>query len=92
MSEYDVVYAGNSTKWVKYANSLLLRLAMRVRYADEALSKQYVSQALNHSIGVMTAKDDEAQMSTGAGYTFRTSIGCLNNMMNLAWVRLCSLT
>lgn len=74
MSEYDVVYAGNSTKWVKYANSLLLRLAMRVRYADEALSKQYVSQALNHSIGVMTAKDDEAQMSTGAGYTFRNNI------------------
>lgn len=74
MSEYDVVYAGNSTKWVKYANSLLLRLAMRVRYADEALSKQYVSQALDHSIGVMTAKDDEAQMSTGAGYTFRNNI------------------
>ena len=33
-----------------------------------------VSQALNHSIGVMTAKDDEAQMSTGAGYTFRNNI------------------
>ena len=82
MSEYDVVYAGNSTKWVKYANSLLLRLAMRVRYADEALSKQYVSQALNHSIGVMTAKDDEAQMSTEPDtHSETTSIGCLNNMM-----------
>ena len=67
MGAYDAVYAGDATKWVKYGNSLMLRLAMRVRFADAELAKKYATQAVNHSIGVMTAKDDAAQMSQGAG-------------------------
>lgn len=74
MPDYDVVYEGNSEKWVKYANSLLLRLAMRVRFADESLAKKYASQALKHSIGVMKEKGDEAQMSSGAGIVLRNPI------------------
>lgn len=77
MSDFDVVYAGNTAKWVKYANSLLLRLAMRVRFADEELSRKYVKQALTHSVGVMTQKEDEAQMSVGAGLRFRNNINWL---------------
>ena len=37
MEEYDAVYAGDTRKWVKYANSLMLRLAIRVRFADEEM-------------------------------------------------------
>ena len=68
--EFDAVYAGDAAKWVKYANSLMLRLAMRLYYIDPELSKQWVSEALNHPGGVMTAADDAAQMSNGAGYVF----------------------
>ena len=39
MGAYDAVYAGDATKWVKYGNSLMLRLAMRVRFADAELAK-----------------------------------------------------
>ena len=74
MGAYDAVYAGDATKWVKYANSLMLRLAVRVRFANEELAKQYALQAVQHPIGVMTAKDDAAQMSQGAGMTFRNNI------------------
>jgi len=74
MGAYDAVYAGDATKWVKYANSLMLRLAMRIRFANEESAKKYASQALQHPIGVMTAKDDAAQMSQGAGMTFRNNI------------------
>lgn len=84
MPDFDIVYGGDATKWVKYANSLLLRLAMRVRYADEALSKQYVKQALTHSIGVMTSASDEAQVSTGAGITLRNNIYWLAAQYNEA--------
>lgn len=82
MSAYDAVYSGDSRKWVKYANSLMLRLAMRVRYADAELARQYATQAINHPIGVMTAKEDEAQMSHGAGMTFRNNIEWLSEQYN----------
>lgn len=82
MGDYDAVYAGNTKKWVKYANTLLLRLAMRIRFADQNLSKQYVTQALKHKIGVMTDKDDAAQMSRGAGFVFRNNINWLAEQYN----------
>ena len=82
MGAYDAVYAGDATKWVKYGNSLMLRLAMRVRFADAELAKKYATQAVNHSIGVMTAKDDAAQMSQGAGMTFRNNIEWLAGNYN----------
>ena len=31
MANYDIVYGGDTQKWVKYANSLMLRLAMRLK-------------------------------------------------------------
>lgn len=74
LPDYDAVYGGNSQKWVKYANSLMLRLAMRVRYADSQLAQTYAEKAVNHPIGVMTDKDDEAKMSTGAGLVFVNNI------------------
>lgn len=78
VADYDAVYAGDVAKWVKYANSLMLRLAMHISYADEALAQKYASQALNQGLGVMTAKEDEAKMSTGAGMVFRNNIEWLS--------------
>lgn len=82
VADYDAVYAGDTRKWVKYANSLMLRLAMRISYADETTAQKYARQALNHTFGVMTSKSDEAQMSTGAGMVFRNNIEWLANQYN----------
>lgn len=78
----DAVYAGDVHKWVVYANSLMLRLAMRVYYADAALSKQYALQAVNHSYGVMKTKDDEAKMERGASLEFKNNLDVLINQYN----------
>ncbi|WP_348799956.1 RagB/SusD family nutrient uptake outer membrane protein [Flavobacterium adhaerens] len=51
-------YAGDYKKWVKFANSLRLRLAIRISKVDPALAKTEAEKAVNHSIGVMTTKDD----------------------------------
>ncbi len=75
MPNYDAVYGGDSKKWVKYANSLMLRLALRISNADDALAKQYAKKAIDG--GVMTAKEDEAKMETGAGMTFINNINWL---------------
>lgn len=79
-ANYDAVYAGDARKWVKYANSLMLRLGMRLRYVAPEKSHQWVAEALNNPIGVITTVDEEAKMSTGAGYVFVNNIAyCAQN-------------
>jgi hypothetical protein len=39
--EADLIYQGDLAKWEKFANSLLLRLALRVSKVDPALSQQF---------------------------------------------------
>ncbi|MDR1720383.1 MAG: SusD/RagB family nutrient-binding outer membrane lipoprotein [Dysgonamonadaceae bacterium] len=59
-SEYDFVYNGDFTKWVKFANSLKLRMAMRIAFVDPATSEKYAKEAVSHPIGVITSNDDNA--------------------------------
>lgn len=42
----DFIFDNDLTKWVRFANSVRLRLAMRLRFVDNALSQQVVSQCL----------------------------------------------
>lgn len=59
----DKVYGGNVLNWIKFANSLKLRLAMRMVYADEAAAKQSAEEAANHEIGTMESNADNAFIS-----------------------------
>jgi len=54
----DLFYGGDKNKWVKFANSLMLRLAMRMSKADANLSKQWVAKAI--AGGLMTSNADNA--------------------------------
>ncbi|GIZ16005.1 RagB/SusD family nutrient uptake outer membrane protein [Capnocytophaga catalasegens] len=73
-TQYDAVYAGDIKQWVKYANSLMLRLAMRIRYADATKAQKYAEQAINHPMGVITLRAEEAKMAKGAGSAFINNI------------------
>ncbi|MFT4072530.1 MAG: SusD/RagB family nutrient-binding outer membrane lipoprotein [Dysgonamonadaceae bacterium] len=59
---YDLVYGGNFSKWLKYANSLLLRLSVRMSKAAPAEAKMYAEYAVDN--GVITANSDNAALST----------------------------
>ena len=39
LGRYDGVYAGNIAQWLKFANSLKLRMAMRLTYAEETTAR-----------------------------------------------------
>ena len=56
----DVIYGGNVDKWIKFANSLKLRLAMRIVYADRDWAKTMAETAVNHEVGVFTSNEDNA--------------------------------
>jgi len=44
----DIIYGGNVTRWKKFANSLRLRLAVRMSYVDEAGAKTVISEILGN--------------------------------------------
>lgn len=69
LANYDPIYKGNVRAWVKFANTLRLRLAMRVYYADPELSKTQAEAAINNPVGLMTAASDIAQFAKPATAT-----------------------
>lgn len=63
--EYDAIYNGNVKNWVKFANSLMLRMAVRVHFTDVTLAQEYVTKALDlRNGGVIENKDEEAKIQS----------------------------
>lgn len=56
----DYVYGGNVTQWIRFANSLKLRLALRIAYADPAKARQMAEQAVSNEVGVIESNADNA--------------------------------
>ena len=57
----DQMYGGNVDKWRIFANSLRLRLAMRVVYADPVLAQQEAEKAV--AAGVMMSNSDNGKIT-----------------------------
>ena len=75
----DLIYQGDLTKWKKFANSLRLRLALRVRYADPEMAKSNMSD-LTES-GLILTSDDDALFFTSSDVTAHQN-GAYNNFLN----------
>jgi hypothetical protein len=57
---FDIIFKNNVERWRKFANSLRLRLAMRLSEVDEATCKTEIAKAL--SAGVMESAADNAYL------------------------------
>jgi len=65
--EADVIFGGDNTRWIKFANTLRLRLALRVSDVEPALAKQEAEAAV--AGGVMESVSDDAYLlSSGTNY------------------------
>ena len=58
----DQVYNGNIDKWLLFANSLRLRLAMRIVYVEPALAQSEAEKAI--AAGVISSNSDNAYVTT----------------------------
>ncbi|WP_073348196.1 MULTISPECIES: RagB/SusD family nutrient uptake outer membrane protein [Bacteroides] len=70
LSKYDLVYGGDFTKWLKFANSLKLRLAMRTYYVNGFEVNGKTSQKLAEEAtkaGVITENAENALLQSGNG-------------------------
>ncbi len=53
----DMIYQGDITKWKKWANSLILKMAMQISDVNPTLAAQKVTQALS-GVGVFSSNED----------------------------------
>ena len=58
----DLIYGGNGAKWQKFANSLRLRMAMRISDVNPTKARAEFVAALAGPGGVFTSAEDNAQI------------------------------
>ncbi len=63
----DPLFNNDLDKWVRLANSVRLRLGMRLRLADNTLSKQVVAQCLNEPLMEDPTHDASMIQTEGSG-------------------------
>jgi hypothetical protein len=77
----DLYYGGDVNKWKKFANSLRLRLALHVRYVDEQLAKDNISNL--QEADLITSRSDDAAIFTADDVAANRN-GTYNNIANSA--------
>ena len=75
----DLVYKGDVIKWIKLANSMKLRMALRISNVNPAKAKTMAEEAVNHEIGVISSNDDNALISPVGKNPFRVIMYEYNN-------------
>lgn len=68
----DKVYDGDFTKWVKYANSLKLRMAIRMRFVEPEYARTVGEKAVAE--GVITSNSDNASIYYVPNGLYKTSV------------------
>ena len=71
LADYDNVYYGNVVKWVKFANTVRLRMAMRISNVDAAKARTQIEAVIGNAYGLMVSKDDDAAVHQSSSLTFR---------------------
>jgi hypothetical protein len=66
MKKFDYIYGGDVTKWVKFANTLRLRLAMRIVYANATLAQQEAEKSASHIMGLISNTNERASVKHAA--------------------------
>lgn len=55
----DFVYGGNSVKWARFANSLKLKIAVRMLHTNKAKALEIATEVANSPAGIMSSVDDD---------------------------------
>lgn len=82
LKPFDLLYGGEYGDWIRFANSLKLRLAMRISFANEALAKKQAEAAVNNEYGVITDNKKSAMVRSGNGVTVSNSLYVISQEYN----------
>ncbi|WP_462264675.1 RagB/SusD family nutrient uptake outer membrane protein [Mucilaginibacter sp.] len=74
LKPYDLIYNGDYKQWLKFANSLKLRLALRISMVNPSLAKTKAEEAVNDPNGLIASNADNAFVKAANGVTFKNSL------------------
>lgn len=66
LPQQDILFQGNLSKWVKFANSLRLRYALRISGKDASKAKTEIDDLVNSNAPLITDNTDNAYLYKGA--------------------------
>lgn len=80
---FDRVYDGDYRNWIRYANSLRIRLAVRISRANPKLAQAEAEKSLNNAFGLIETNDSNFIVDTGLAHPLVTiSIAFADTRMN----------
>lgn len=79
-SRFDILLDGKYSTWIKFANSLRMRLAVRIAMSDPEKASSEFQKSLDNGYGVFENESDVAAVSTQSGYT--NPLGEINRVWN----------
>lgn len=68
LKDYDLIFDGTCRAWIKFANSLRLRLAIRIAMAAPERGEEEFKKGMASLYGVMESADEIAAVNTRNGY------------------------
>lgn len=75
LGRQDFVYGGDVAKWARFANSLKLKIAVRLLHADKALAFQIAEEACKNPAGLMESLDHDFIWNKGTkDYHFNDAV------------------
>lgn len=80
LAEYDIMFKGDFSKWLKYANSLKFRIAMRISSMNEDLAKTAMQEAMLS--GMLLDNADNPTLPTNDNPVYKAAVSwgdlCIN--------------
>lgn len=76
-AQFDLAYAGSYTKWARFANTLRLRLAIRISDIDPSKAKSEAEKSLSNSLGLISTNDENLVFSSPTTHPL--------NVINNSW-------
>ena len=62
LQKFDIVCGSDHKQWIRFANTLRLRLAMRISMVEPELAKRTAEAAVNHKYGVLVAGNNDVEV------------------------------
>ena len=83
-ARFDILLDGRYSSWIRFANSLRMRLAMRIAMVEPERARLEFSKALENEWGVFENESERAEVSTGKGYS--NPLGEINRGWNESYM------
>jgi len=70
LKNYDYIYNGNVVSWIKFANTLRLRLSMRIVNANASLAKTEAEKSIANPFGVISNTNERAALQHSSNLVY----------------------